>query len=142
LEEDKDAEVCDIDYEDDDGFEEEQSKRVSKIILLVENAPDLLKDDWIAVHMGATWYPGQFVQFDSVSEELEVNFLHRSSSNEKWFVWPSLQARDEEDKEDKEDKGWVEEKNVFYRLGEPKEGRRQTLIFNEYDEVEKAFKDM
>jgi hypothetical protein len=68
--------------------------------------------------------------------------MHRSSSNEKWFVWPALQARNEEDEEDKTDKGWVEEKCVFYRLNAPKEGRRQTLVFDEYNEVEEAYKDL
>ena len=89
-----------------------------------------------AVDIGSTWSPGQFVQFDQELEELEVNFLHRSPSNEKWFVWPSLQTNG------KEDKGWIEEKRVFYRLNEPVEGRREVLMFNEYEDVEKAFLEL
>ena len=129
-----------IDEDNDEGDngdenEEQRSKAVSRILALAENVPDLQPDDWIAVKMGATWYPGQFIQFDSVLEELEVNFLQRSSSNERWFVWPSLNTLHE-------DKSWVEEKHVFYRLTEPKKSRRKTLVFDEYNEVEKAFKEL
>ena len=101
----------------------------------MEKAPDLQPDDWIAVDMGSTWYPGQFIQFDAMSEELEVTFMHRSPSNERWFVWPSLEHGGEEDQ------GWVEERYVLYQLSGPKEGRRQTLLFDEYDQVDKAFRD-
>ena len=103
---------------------------------LAENVPDLQADDWIAVDMGSTWYAGQFVQFDSELEELEVNFLHRSPSSEKWFVWPLLQTNGTEDK------SWIDEKQVFYRLTEPKEGRRETLVFDEYQDVENAFQPL
>ena len=124
------------DDEDGDELERELNHAVSKILLLVEKAPDLQPDDWIAVDMGSTWYPGQFIQFDAMSEELEVTFMHRSPSNERWFVWPSLEHGGEEDK------GWVEERYVFYRLSGPKEGRRQTLLFDEYDQVDIAFRDL
>lgn len=86
--------------------------------------------------MGSTWYPGQFIQFDTEQEELNVNFLHRSSSNPKWFIWPQLQVQGTEDV------AWVSEETVFYRLPAPKEGRIETLIFTNIDEVEKLFSDM
>ena len=102
------------------------------LVLLISLQPD----DWIAVDMGSTWYPGQFVEFDSEQEELQVNFLQRSLSNPKWFVWPLLQVNGEEDK------AWVTEISVFYRLNIPTEGRRETLIFENYDEVDKAFNEI
>lgn len=48
------------------------------------------KDEWIAVGYPRGWYPGQFVQFDSEEEEIQVHFLKRSASNPNWFVWPEL----------------------------------------------------
>ena len=136
---DVDVENCnheDATDETNEEIEEQRSKTVSCILSLTEKVPDLQADDWIAVDIGSTWSPGQFVQFDQELEELEVNFLHRSPSNEKWFVWPSLQTNG------KEDKGWIEEKRVFYRLNEPVEGRREVLMFNEYEDVEKAFLEL
>ena len=128
--------------EDEDEFEvnenesEEQRKQtVNQILASTASVPDLLPDDWIAVDVGSTWYPGQFVQFDAESEELQVNFLNRSPSNPKWFVWPVFEVKGEEDK------GWVSEQSVFYRLSGPKEGRRETLLFDEYDDVENVFRE-
>ena len=117
-------------------IEEQRSMAVSAILTQAENTPDLQPDDWIAVDMGATWYAGQFIKFDKEMEELEVNFLARSTSNEKWFVWPVLEPNGIEDK------SWIDEKQVFYRLSEPKVGRRETLLFDEYNDVEKAFKNV
>ena len=98
-----------------------------------DTTPDLVPDDWIAVDVGSTWFPGQFVQFDSETEELQVNFLHRSASNQRWFVWPLFQVNGVEDK------SWVSEECVFYRLNGPREGRRETLVFNEQADIEKSF---
>ena len=115
--------------------EEQRKQTVSQILASTASVPDLLPDDWIAVDVGSTWFPGQFVEFDAESEELQVNFLNRSPSNPKWFVWPLFEAKGEEDK------GWVSEQSVFYRLSGPKEGRRETLLFEEYDDFGKVFRE-
>ena len=134
----EDPDIADMDEYDEgnDEVEEERCTAVKRILSLTENFPDLHKDDWIAVALGDAWFPGQFCQFDSIQEELEINFMHRSSSNDTWFVWPALQPNGVEDK------SWVKEELVFYRLDTPKEGRRETLFFAEHNDVEVAFKDM
>ena len=134
----EDPDIDDMDEYDEgnDEVEEERCTAVKRILSLTENFPDLHKDDWIAVALGDAWFPGQFCQFDSILEELEINFMHRSSSNDMWFVWPALQPNGVEDK------SWVKEELVFYRLDTPKEGRRETLFFAEHNNVEVAFKDM
>ena len=81
--EEVDVENCDHEDVSDEAheeIEEQRSKTISHILALTENVPDLQADDWIAVDIGSTWYPGQFVQFDQELEELEVNFLHTSPS--------------------------------------------------------------
>ena len=146
VEEEKEGEEEEGDEEEEDESEEEfevneneseeqRKQTVSQILASTASVPDLLPDDWIAVDVGSTWFPGQFVEFDAESEELQVNFLNRSPSNPKWFVWPLFEAKGEEDK------GWVSEQSVFYRLSGPKEGRRETLLFDEYDNVEKVFRE-
>ena len=112
-------------------------KRLQLIVILskLECLPDLQKDEWIAVDMGSVWYPAQFESYDAEQEELYVNFLHRSPSNTRWFVWPQLEIDGEEDK------SWISEDRVFYRLAKPKEGRRQTLLFDDVEDVEKKFEE-
>ena len=127
----------DEDYDDGDNDEndEQRSKIVSRILAFTDTTPDLLPDDWIAVDVGSTWFPGQFMQFDAETEELQVNFLHRSESNPRWFVWPLFQINGVEDK------SWVSEECVFYRLNGPREGRRETLVFDEQADIEKSFNE-
>jgi hypothetical protein len=83
--------------------------------------------------MGACWYPAQFEEYDPENEEIKANFLHRSSTDPKWFVWPTLNVNGNEDN------AWITEDKVFYRLSPPKEGRRQVLLFDEIEEVEQLF---
>ena len=71
--------------------------------------PDLIKDEWVAINMGDRWYPGQFIQYDSVEKSIEVTFLQRSSSSMSKFVWPSTVGN--------EDKGWVDEGASFLTFG-------------------------
>ena len=134
LEQNSNSEECDED--EGTSYEEGQKKITERILSVIENTPDLQTDDWIAVDMGSSWLPGQFIKFDMEQEELHVNFLHRSTSNKKWFVWPQLQLNGSEDK------SWVTELSVFYRLDAPKEGRRDTLIFDQHDEVDKVFSNI
>ena len=65
-----------------------------------------------------------------------VNFLHRSTSNPQWFIWPQFQVNGQEAK------CWVAEEAVFYHLPNPKEGRRTTLMFDNVEEVEKIISEM
>ena len=85
--------------------------------------------------MGSVWYPAQFERYDAEQEELYVNFLHCSPSNTGWFVWPQLEIDGEEDK------SWISEDKVFYCLDEPKQKRRQTLLFDDVEDVEKKFEE-
>ena len=94
----------------------------SRILLQAESTPDLVKDDWIAVDMGSTWHPGQFVEFDPQQEEMVVNLLQRSPSNPKWFVWPLFQVNGEEHKVS------VPEVAIFFVLGQPSIGRRHYIL--------------
>ena len=75
----------------------------------------------------------QFLSYDPEQEELQANFLHRTSSNTKWFVWPQFELNG------KEDRAWVPEEAIFYRLSAPTEGRRMTLQFENIEDVEKQF---
>ena len=59
-----DGDDDDGDYDNDES-NEQRSKIVSRILAFADTTPDLLPDDWIAVDVGSTWFPGQFVQFDS-----------------------------------------------------------------------------
>ena len=108
-------------------------KTIDKIQFNIKNVPDIQKDEWIAVNMGSIWYPAQFEMYDAEQEEIQAFFLHRSSSNLKWFIFPQFQING------KEDKSWVSEDKVFYRLSVPKEGKRQTLLF---DEVARLFNEI
>ena len=124
------------DEEEEEVIDSESREKVTTDILSkLECLPDLQKDEWIAVDMGSVWYPAQFESYDAEQEELYVNFLHRSPSNTRWFVWPQLEIDGEEDK------SWISEDRVFYRLAKPKEGRRQTLLFDDVEDVEKKFEE-
>ena len=71
----------------------------------ITSTPDINVDDWIAVAFSRDWYPGQFVSYDDETGEVCVNFLHRSATNSKWFIWPALSGQ--------EDKSWINEGNNF-----------------------------
>ena len=72
--------------------------------------PDLQMDNRIAVGFPCDWYPGQFVSYDEETEEVCVNFLERSATNSRWFVWPALSGKMEEDK------AWINEGLSFIKL--------------------------
>ena len=124
------------DNSDDAREQQERGKLTSRILLQAESTPDLIKDDWIAVDMGSTWRPGQFVEFDPQQEEIVVNLLQRSPSNPKWFVWPLFQENGEEQKVS------FPEDAIFFVLGQPFIGRRQTLHFDDYEDVDRVFRDI
>ena len=85
--------------------------------------------------MGSVWYSAQFESYDTEQVELYVNFLHRSPSNSRWFVWPKLEI------DGQEDKYWIAEDNAFYQLAEPKQGRPQTILFDDIEDVETKFEE-
>ena len=74
---------------EDERMEKERSHLITVISVAVKGA-NVVKDDWIAVAYDRDWYPGQFVKFDEEQEEMQIHFVHRSSSNRYWFVWPEL----------------------------------------------------
>ena len=146
LEEDEDSEESEDDVEVEDESDDRDNNVENKLmegrktavqnILSRADVPDLKKDEWIAVNMGSCWYPAQFDKYDTDTEEIKANFLHRSSTNPQWFVWPTLNVSGDEDI------GWITEDRVFYRLSPPKEGRREVLLFDEVEDVERLFKEM
>ena len=85
--------------------------------------------------MGSVWYSAQFESYDTEQVELYVNFLHRSPSNSRWFVWPKLEI------DGQEDKYWIAEDNAFYQLAKPKQGRPQTILFDDIEDVETKFEE-
>ena len=89
---DDEAEIMNSDTEDEDSNEHEQIERakVTASISMVLSGVDIKKDEWIAVGYPRGWYPSQFMQFDPEEGEIQVDFLQRSASNPKWFVWPEL----------------------------------------------------
>ena len=89
---DNEAEIMNSDTEDEDSNEHEQIERakVTASISMVLSGVDIKKDEWIAVGYPRGWYPSQFMQFDPEEGEIQVDFLQRSASNPKWFVWPEL----------------------------------------------------
>ena len=47
-------------------------------------------------------FPGQFIQADKKTKEVEIHFLHISATCKSWFIWPELSN------DGNEDKTWVE----------------------------------
>ena len=138
IEEEDEAADHDLDLQDDvenaAELQQEREKLTSQILLQTEGIPDLIPDDWIAVDMGSSWLPGQFIKYDPQQEEAEVNLLQRSPSNPKWFVWPIFEVKGEEHRVS------LPEDAIFFVLDQPSVGRRETLLFSNYEEVEAAFK--
>lgn len=110
---DQDEEIEDDDDDNDDendrdeknedvDNEIEREKATTVIQHLVNSVPNLEIDDWVAVAFPRGWYPGQFVRYDDELKEVFVNFLERTSSNSKNFIWPALNSKEE-------DKSWVDE---------------------------------
>ena len=97
-------------YDDDEDEEDQEDvdsamervKATNVIQHLVNNVLNLEVDDWVAVAFPRGWYPGQFIRYDDESKEVFVNFLERTSSNSKSFIWPALNSKEE-------DKSWVDE---------------------------------
>ena len=52
--------------------------------------PDLPKDEWVVVAYETNCFPGQFIQADKETKEVEIRFLHRSATCKSWFIWPVL----------------------------------------------------
>jgi len=81
--------VGEHDSDIDEEAEEIEAEEINEIwrakatasIFMAISGLDIQKDKWIAVGYPRGWYPGQFVQFDSEEEEIQVHFLQRSSSN-------------------------------------------------------------
>jgi len=89
----------------------EREKTTTVIQHMINNAPNLETDDWVAVAFPRAWYPGQFIRYDEESREVFVNFLERTSSNSKTFIWPALNSKED-------DKSWVEEgMNISIKIG-------------------------
>ena len=74
---------------EDERIEKERSHLITVISVAVSRV-NVVKDEWITVAYDRDWYPGQFVKFDEEQEEMQRHFVHRSSSNHYWFVWPEL----------------------------------------------------
>ena len=74
---------------EDESIEKERSRLITVISVAVSGV-NVVKDEWIAVTYDRDWYPGQFVKFDEEQKEMQIHFIHRSSSNRYWFVWPEL----------------------------------------------------
>ena len=72
---------------EDERIEKERSHIITGISVAVSGVI-VVKDEWIAVAYDREWYPGQFVKFEEEQEEMQIHFVHRSSSNCYWFVWP------------------------------------------------------
>ena len=98
VEEDEDTE-SDKEKEEGSGSESElvederTEKERSHIITVISVAVSggiAVKYEWITVAYDREWYPRQFVKFDVEQEEIQIHFVHRSSSNRYWFVWPEL----------------------------------------------------
>ena len=88
----------DNDYNDDsdDDEDEERENAIKMIEMNICKIPDLQKDDWIVVAFPGVWFPGQFCSYDNETEEIEVHFVERSSSNTNRFVWPELSGKEED----------------------------------------------
>ena len=71
--------------------------------------PNLQIDEWIAVGFPRDWYPGQFVSYHEETKEVCINFLERSATNSRWFVWPALSGK-------MEDKTWINEELSFIKV--------------------------
>ena len=74
---------------EDERIEKERSQLVTVISVPVSRV-NVVKDEWIAVAYDRDWYPGQFLKFDEEQEEMQIHFVHRSSSYRYWFVWPEV----------------------------------------------------
>ena len=66
---------------EDERIEKERSHSITVISVAVSGA-NVVKDKWTAVAYDRDWYPGQFVKFDEGQEEMQIYFVHRSSSNQ------------------------------------------------------------
>ena len=112
-EDEEDDEEDDDDYiedesENEDADDEIQNNRQKTTTIIqhkVNNVPNLLVDDWVAVAFLRGWYPGQFIRHDEENGEIYVNFLEKTSSHSKTFTWPALNFKEE-------DKCWVDEGNT------------------------------
>ena len=96
-EEEEDYREGDTDMDEGEGYAEkdenivEQSNMITNILCKL----DLQPGDWIAINMVSAWHPAQFIAYDGEQEELQVNFLHRSTSNPKWFIWPQVNGQED-----------------------------------------------
>ena len=103
LDDDIDCEIGEDNYElQMEDIECDRERAVITTVEAVEYQPDLQKDEWVAVAYETNWFPGQFIQADKETKEVEIHFLHRSATCKSWFIWPELSN------DGNEDKTWVE----------------------------------
>ena len=108
LDDDIDCEIGEDNYElQMEDIECDRERAVITTVEGVECQPDLQKDEWVAVAYETNWFPGQFIQADKETKEVEIHFLHRSATCKSWFIWPELSSNGNEDKT------WVEDYNIF-----------------------------
>ena len=88
--------------------DEERENAVHLVDMNINNAPNIEKDDQLAIAFNGVWFPGQFREYEKENEEIEVHFLERSSSTNNRFVWPELSGK-------KEDISWVDEGDIIFR---------------------------
>ena len=101
--EDEDEDFDEEEELEDNVLAEKERLDTTKSISVAVSGVDVVKDEWLAVAYDRDWFPGQFVQFDKEQEEMQIHFLHRSSSNRNWFIWPELSN-------DLPDVSWVPER--------------------------------
>ena len=109
-EDDEDAE-SDEEKEEGSGSESElvEDERLEKerfcirtVISIAVSGVNVVKGELIAVTYDRGWYSGHLVKFDQEQDEMKIHFVHGSSSNRYWFVWPELSK-------DIPDSWWVSE---------------------------------
>ena len=72
---------------EDERIEKERSHIITGISVAASGVT-VVKDKWIAVAYDRESYSGQFVKFEEEQEEMQIHFVHGSSSNCYWFVSP------------------------------------------------------
>ena len=97
-EDDEDAE-SDEEKEEGSGSESElvEDERLEKerfcirtVISIAVSGVNVVKGELIAVTYDRGWYSGHLLKFDQEQDEMKIHFVHGSSSNRYWFVWPEL----------------------------------------------------
>lgn len=69
---------------------EKEKSHITTVISVAVSVVNVVKDEQIPVAYEGDWFPGQYVKFEEEQEEMQINFVHRSSSKRYWSVWPEL----------------------------------------------------